>query len=511
MKRRTSSGREFPRKYNDSTSLERIIDLSDTPERDELHQNERVERVERVVNFIKITGYGTALEFFDDLLKFTPRNEKTAVKFWLQGENFTRFIEDCTVHRHFKASESFNNLIFQKSKHILRQEMRSLTQSESLRCPVTKIDISQVYSFSFEEHWTHLQSVAPKLTSLFISLSTPERQSRLPEDAKQQRTGEQHTDSEDDDVPPTSIGRLPEKEPITKKTRSRQLAAQMSLSALLYAHSQRSNALACQIGYFLQSFRTPKRIIASLHRFGICISYESITAAMKSVAQSSEDRLQDWASEFPPLFAYVDNMNFLSRVRDQLLHHRAEMQNYTVGYIGLNPAMREKEMLKREPFLDRIATLNAEHLLPKSGHLVLGRDSFLAGLSHVLHTYCKPHLLHPGAKPFEYPDIFRLPAQKTKVSTLRVYEKNEAIIGELTDVLRGVMEELGYTREQVADRSIFFNGDYLTVRNIRFNLTQYILLTMQGLPSGDKWNQYRKITLTISNRLRECSIFRWLS
>ena len=63
---------------------------------------------------------------------------------------------------------------------------------------------------------------------------------------------------------------------------------------------------------------------------------------------------------------------------------------------------------------------------------------------------------------------FQLPAEPTKIFTLPAYDKNEALIEEMTEVLRLVMQVVGYSREQLVGRTIFFNGDHLTVRNIRF-------------------------------------------
>jgi hypothetical protein len=73
-----------------------------------------------------------------------------------------------------------------------------------------------------------------------------------------------------------------------------------------------------------------------------------------------------------------------------------------------------------------------------------------------------------GVEPCGYTAIFPLPAEPTKIFTLPAFDKNEAIIDEMTEVLRLVMEALGYTREQLKDRTMLFGGDYLSIRNIRY-------------------------------------------
>jgi len=161
-------------------------------------------------------------------------------------------------------------------------------------------------------------------------------------------------------------------------------------------------------------------------------------------------------------------MNFYARVRDQRLDNRAEMQNYTVGYIGLNPHSTDQHMLLRENPSPKLEILGAEHLLPTKHNLFAYEQNVWAGISGVLHTYCDSHLRRLGVDPCVYFTIYQLPAEPTKIFTLPAYDKNEAVIDEMAEVLRLVMEALGYTREQVVNRKMFFHGDYLTVRNIRF-------------------------------------------
>ena len=115
---------------------------------------------------------------------------------------------------------------------------------------------------------------------------------------------------------------------------------------------------------------------------------------MKSVAADSVTQLRRLAADFPPLFAYVDNMNVFARVRDQRRDNRAEMLNYTVGYIGLNPHPAGQHMLLRENVQAKLDTLCADHLLPTESNLyiyakhVLGWD--LRGIVHILRFTFSP-------------------------------------------------------------------------------------------------------------------------
>ena len=230
---------------------------------------------------------------------------------------------------------------------------------------------------------------------------------------------------------------------------------------------------------------------------------------MKAVARDSAAELRKLAAEFPPLFAYVDNMNCYARVRDQRVDNRAEMQNYTVGYIGLNPDTADQHMLLREDPSAKLATLGADQLLPTNDNLHVYRKHVWAGISGVLYTYCDKHLRELGVTPCDYIVGYKVSAKPTTIFTLPAYDKNEAVVDEMAEVLQLVMHSLGYTREQLVDRLVFFHGDYLTVRNMRFVPTSLVILTLIGLPLTDLTNQFPGTTSTTLSRLQECFICRW--
>jgi hypothetical protein len=489
--RRTSSGRPFPQKYANDTAQSTITHGDDSRAVGDLEETSKQERIVNLVDQIKAAGFETPFDFFLEFLQCTPPEGTEPLKNWLCGDGMPSFIETCTSHDAFRPSDAFNSLVIRLAKVNFTKEMRKLAKLPSLRQPLASLTFDLVSDFSPERFQNELDATAPTLLSLLESLVLlPARQSTA---IRSDLNPESDSEPEEETTSPIqSIGRLPEIAPSPQKSRSRRLAVQMSLSVLLYARSQKCNLIPGLLGYFLHSSRVPKRAIEALHRFGVSVSYESVISGMKSIAADSGVELRKLAATFPPLFAYVDNMNFYARVRDQRLDNQAEMQNYTVGYIGLNPHPPGLQMVRRENPLDRLRTLGAEQLLPSDENLAIYSQNCWAGISGVLHTYCGPNLELRGARPRSYTAMFKLPKEPTKIFTLPAYDKNEAIIDEMTEVLRLVMQALGYTREQLLNWIIPFCGDYLTVRNIRLvplcrlNVTDSariaITRTMESIP-----------------------------
>jgi hypothetical protein len=466
--RRTSSGRQFPPTYVNGTAESAIIHVDDVRAMEELQELTKHDRMISVVQHIKSSGYKTPFDFILELLQFTPREDLESLRGWLRGDGMPSFIDTCTNHSEFRTSDRFRSVVLRLAKAQFTKEMHDLNKCPSLRRPISSFNIDQVSDFSLDHFGCKLRTTAPTLLSLLESLALPAKRRTIVNDSYP--ASDEDSDDDDEPAPLTeSIANLPEKTSSPKMSRSRRLAVLTSMSALLYAQSQKCNLVPGLLGYFLYAFRTPKRVIEALHRLGICISYESVISGMKSVAADSSVELRKFAADFPPLFAYLDNMNVYKRVRDQRLDNQAVMDNSTVGYIGLNPHHPGQQMLNRENPLPQLSNLGAEHLLPTSGSIIIYSAHCWTGIWGVLDMYCGSHLRkRPKVCPRRYFSINKLSQEPTKIFTLPAYDKNEAVIEEMTEVLRLVMKALGYTREDLVDRTLPFSGDYLTIRNIRF-------------------------------------------
>jgi hypothetical protein len=473
--RRTSSGRWCHGKYQNEIPQSTITRGDDIRAVADLAEQSKWDRIENLVDEIKAAGFDSLFDFLIEFLQFTPKTEIIPLRKWLCGDrtlSLPSFVEACTKHEEFHGLDALNSLAIRLAKVQLTKEMRKLTTLKSFRCPLSSFTIDRVSHFSLDHFQRDLNTAAPTLVSLLDSLILlPARQpttSRIDSNPNP-RDPMSDWESDDETPPSTSNGTLPEtKTPSLRKLALKRRALQMVMSVLLYGRSQKCNLIPGLLTYFLHSCRVPKRAIEALHQFGICVSYKSVVRGMKAIAKDSAVKLRDLAATFPPLFAYVDNMNFYSRVRDQRLDNRAEQQNYTVGYIGLNPCQPEQRMLFREVPTKNLRTLGAENLLPTEDNLVIYGTNCWATVSGVLHSYYGGQLDRQRVQPRRYMPVFALSREPTTVFTLPAYDLNEANINEMTEILQLVMQALGYKREDVANRTIPFSGDFLSTRNIRF-------------------------------------------
>ena len=70
--------------------------------------------------------------------------------------------------------------------------------------------------------------------------------------------------------------------------------------------------------------------------------------------------------------------------------------------------------------------------------------------------------------PVSIPMIYQLPLQKTIIYTLPCFDKNEAIISEVTEILHEIAKQLNLKYEDLINKKIMHKGDWLTVRNMGY-------------------------------------------
>src|SRR5271169_4688589 len=254
---------------------------------------------------------------------------------------------------------------------------------------------------------------------------------------------------------------------------------------LCYGRAYRANTLQAQMGCFLRASKTPKRVIMVLHQIGISVSYKSITKGMTGLAESAAEELHKFCAAKPRFFISFDNMNIFARVRDQRLHNQSELLNYTAGYVAANRKSIEEQMFTSSA-IDRskFATLKSSDFLPDKDEENYQKYAFRAGIYEGLSKYFREALskyLHKNKplKPWHYPILHQLLDIATIVFTLPAYDKNEAKIEEITQILYKIATELGYTNEQLLDFLIMYKGDFLTARNMRYATCRSELMNIE--------------------------------
>jgi hypothetical protein len=95
------------------------------------------------------------------------------------------------------------------------------------------------------------------------------------------------------------------------------------------------------------------------------------------------------------------------------------------------------------------------------------------GIYSTLNTYFgdKMKELRPTGKqlhPVVIPAIYPLRVQKTIIYTFPCFDKNEAIISEITEILREMAAQMDLTYEDLRDKKVMHKGDWLPVRNMGY-------------------------------------------
>ena len=412
-------------------------------------------------------GYDSVFDVCNTVLQRRDTDSMKYVEQWMQKDGTAQLLASSRSHPKFKRSPALSDEVCGLAEDVYRREFEEI--AKELPNPIQRLSLEAITNFSLGNLWTTIQNTVPRFTNMLQRVITTRWNS----------TGDKADSAEDDcdgPIMPKSIAELSLHPPKYYKRREKKQSLLMTvvICVLSYARSQKSNLLQSHVGYFLAASRTPKAVLEVLHRCGLSVKYETVTDTFRNVAKLSVEDLKKFASTFPSFFVSFDNANFYARVRDETLHNIAEMLNYTVGYVAFNPLSRVPRLFTRLD-IDRteLMKITPIDIMPTLEDLRQQRRAFEVGIYDTLVKYCAVHLskakeTRPEMKPFKIPEIYRIPLQKLKVFNLPTYDKNEAKIDEITEILRRIIKDLGYGWENLQDKIIMFKGDYLTVRNIRY-------------------------------------------
>jgi hypothetical protein len=267
---------------------------------------------------------------------------------------------------------------------------------------------------------------------------------------------------------------LPQRSVSKSYARNRKMMVSSIISHICYAHTRRANHLQGQMGLWLYAMRVPKRVLPVINALGISIGYESVMDALEAISEDCTRELKRIAATKPAMFVSFDNLNFYAKVQDQRVdnsHHG--IINYTAGYVAMNRNATAKEMFsKRDLDYSALQKIEAMDFIPTAVNDTQWKRAFESAIYNTTTQHFSDALgkyKNGGERlaPFSKDCIYALPAVKTIIIPLKTFDKNEAQIREMTEILREITTELGYTREELIDKIILFKGDLLTIRNIR--------------------------------------------
>lgn len=270
----------------------------------------------------------------------------------------------------------------------------------------------------------------------------------------------------------------------TNSTRNRALVSVVCLSMLCYARNERSSMMQRVGGQFAFANNVPKRLVEAYHQMGLIVSYESIRRGLNVNAKAVMDTIVDKirTSRF---FISYDNMNIYENTRDQRIHNRSALMNYTAGYIcfmktpgsmdGSGDTWAER-YIDSDPIDRKLVNdltcddfdLDEEDISHRSAAV---RYSISEVLSQFFHTAMQKQK-NSQDKPMYTKWRSPLPNVKCKNETadilpLPTLAFNEGSISGTIEVLRNIAERLELTDEVVKSKVILLKGDLLTIRNSR--------------------------------------------
>ena len=424
---------------------------------------------------------------------------------WIQNDRFSKFL--VSAFQHYEPSENDLDIVCSLAQDIYFKEISSFLTTGKLRQPLDSSTAALHSTFSFESVWSDYVEQLPRLTSLFQTIIQRENACHLRARRKYEKgplSTSSHQDNQEDRLSAVSYDQSDDSDcqsddsdcqtakrkhdshgrndqiPLRlsktaqRKAKRQTIAMIQGLSSVMYGRNQRINHIPAQIGYYLYASRTSKRVIEVLNQAGVSVSYQSVIRGLRAIARSNAENVRQFRLTNPRFIVVCDNMDFYSKVRTHTLSNESQLKHYTVGYVFVNDVGSSGPMFtKADIQTSKAIDFTESDLLPNNSDVQWHLESYHNLLYEILHLYFPSdltHYLHKGKPltPVPFPSVFQIPIQKTKMETFSVWDKNEAIINEMTDVLREMQRELGCNSEDLTNAVIGHVGDGLTLRNIRF-------------------------------------------
>ncbi len=288
-----------------------IEEVRNLPDRD---------HVEYVVYYARMAGFNNLSETFLTLLRCIPLRHR-------EGCNtICDIIQNPELHgvRNLLIKDpQFISYITNSTRELVQVEMKSMTSSNQLRLPIEEMNPWQLREFSLVAIDRAHKQEAPFTRSLLQACV----------DSHDHIIDNLNLDLADDILllRDNMVG-PPELEEQNSSKRNRALISIVSLALLYYGWNKRSNIFQRVIGHYTFSDNISKRSVESFHQIGIIVAYESIWRGLQVNATAVMEEIVE-KTRFHCFFISYDNMDFYENVRDQQLHNRSAIVNYTAGYI----------------------------------------------------------------------------------------------------------------------------------------------------------------------------------
>jgi hypothetical protein len=282
------------------------------------------------------------------------------------------------------------------------------------------------------------------------------------------------------------------------------------------------------IGFWLQATKVPKRAISVLNQLGICVSYDSIRVAVKSVSQAAQLRLRSVVRSGAFFGLCWDNLALANNKKETTEMNRGSLDHCTTAYayeLFIPPpgefardvdiqayqdirAAQEQNVLRR-----RIGIPRSLVTKESPDYNSLHRLDFLFGKS-IAEYWPTAVLVHladfcydffgsdtMGAyqvdgkridRPVMPQNLYKIPNQKSRIHPMKVFDIDESSIDGNAQVIDAIGAELGVDLAELTSAAILITGDQMTTSRIR---------SLKDLRARDKLERRMGFAETVSGWL----------
>ena len=439
---------------------------------DQVRQLSERQRVEFVVYQVRQAGFDSIGDAFLAQLRTIPNRHQ-------EGSNAACTILQSPllggVCKIMEKDQRFNSYVTTYAQNRIGKEMRKLSLNPRLKMPAAEVTPERFKSFSFITINKEHKKNAPFTRMLLRACIDSDTGIVTNPDVDFANEIPSLRDEMD-------INQIL-KDRITPK-RNRALVAVVCLSMLCYARNERSNIVQRVNGQFAFANNVPKRFVEAFHQMGMIVSYESIRRGLNINAKAVMDTIVD-KTRTCRFFISYDNMNVYEHSRDQRIHNRSVLLNYTAGYVCFmktpgsaddsNDTWAERYIdahqidrtlvnkLTCEDFELRAEDISHRSAVVRYSISEVLSQFFSGAMNKQKNSHNRP-LYTKWRSPL--PDI-KCKNEASNILPLPTLPYNEGNISETIEVLRDIAKRLELTDDVVKDKIILLKGDLMTVRNCR--------------------------------------------
>jgi hypothetical protein len=110
------------------------------------------------------------------VLRDGDSGSEKAFKDWVTRDGPAEFLAACANHSQFKLDPSCPDQVHEFAKKVYEKEMVSLSKASEFK--FSSRGLVEASNMSFHPSWTQVATIAPRLSSLLESLTTPPRNSK---------------------------------------------------------------------------------------------------------------------------------------------------------------------------------------------------------------------------------------------------------------------------------------------------------------------------------------------